>query len=136
MPFGLKNAPSKTQRVMDFELQRSGCHDFTFAYIDALIIASNTWEEHIGHVIQVLTMLADVNLKIHPDKSAFGTNVVEYLGHNVVIDHGVTMSHAKIAAIAAPPTPKSVPYLRPIVGFMAYYRNFIPGVLCYHFPSL
>ena len=36
MPFGLKNASAKFQRVMDHELQRSGCSEFAFAYIDDL----------------------------------------------------------------------------------------------------
>ena len=44
MPFGLKNASAKFQRVMDAEVARSGCSEFAFAYIDDLLIASNSWE--------------------------------------------------------------------------------------------
>ena len=40
MPFGLKNASAKFQRVMDAEVSRSGCSEFAFAYIDDLLIAS------------------------------------------------------------------------------------------------
>jgi Reverse transcriptase (RNA-dependent DNA polymerase) len=99
MPFGLKNAPAKFQRVMDVELAGAKCTDFAFAYIDDLIIASNTWEEHMEHVERVLQMLEDCNLKIHPEKSIFATNIVEYLGHNVVGEHGITMNEAKVKAI-------------------------------------
>ena len=127
MPFGLKNAPAKFQRVMDAELARSGCCQFAFAYIDDLLIASSTWEEHVEHVSKVLKMLADCNLRIHPQKSVFGTDVVAYLGHNLVGTYGVTMTDSKIASIKGLPTPKSVPDLRSILGFMAYYRHFIPG---------
>jgi hypothetical protein len=127
MPFGLKNASAKFQRVMDRELERSGCKEFAFAYIDDLLIASNTYEEHVAHVHSVLEMLKACNLKIHPDKSVFGTNVIEYLGHNVVGQHGITMNDAKVQAIKALPTPKNVPELRSILGFLAYYRHFIPG---------
>ena len=84
MPFGLKNASAKFQRVMDTELQRSGCDHFAFAYIDDLLIASDSWDEHVEHVAKVLQMLKECKLRIHPGKSFFGTNVVEYLGHNVV----------------------------------------------------
>jgi hypothetical protein len=59
MPFGLKNAPAKFQRVMDTELTYSGCSEFAFAYIDDLLIASQTWEEHIVHVDRVLQMPID-----------------------------------------------------------------------------
>jgi hypothetical protein len=127
MPFGLKNAPAKFQRVMDRELARGGCSEFAFAYIDDLIIASDSWEEHIEHVARVLKTLSECNLKIHPQKSVFATNVVEYLGHNVVGEHGLTMNEAKIQAIKALPTPNTVPELRSILGFMTYYRHFIPG---------
>jgi hypothetical protein len=96
MPFGLKNAPAKFQRVMDAELERGGCSSFAFAYIDDLIIASDSWEEHIEHVAKVLRALENCNLKIHPQKSIFATNVVEYLGHNVVGRHGITMNRAKV----------------------------------------
>ena len=127
MPFGLKNAPAKFQRVMDHELERGGCSGFAFAYIDDIIIASDTWEEHVEHVAKVLKTLEACNLKIHPQKSVFATNVVEYLGHNVVGQHGLTMNEAKVQAIKALPTPTNQSELRSILGFLAYYRHFIPG---------
>jgi hypothetical protein len=127
MPFGFKNAPAKFQRVMDAELQDSGCSAFAFAYIDDLLIASDTWEEHVEHVDKVLRMLKGCNLMIHPDKSVFGTNIVEYLGHNVVGSHGITMNEAKVEAIKALPVPTNVSELRSILGFLSYYRHFIPG---------
>jgi hypothetical protein len=71
--------------------------------------------------------LAACNLKIHPDKSVFGTNIVEYLGHNVVGTQGITMNEAKVEAIKTLPDPTNVPELRSILGFLTYYRHFIPG---------
>ena len=127
MPFGLKNASAKFQRVMDAELARSGNTEFAFAYIDDLLIASDTYEEHIEHIRRIMLMLKECNLKIHPDKSVFGTNIVEYLGHNVIGQHGITMNEAKIASIAVLPNPTNVSELRSIIGFLAYYRHFIPG---------
>jgi RNase H-like domain found in reverse transcriptase/Reverse transcriptase (RNA-dependent DNA polymerase)/Integrase zinc binding domain/PHD-finger/Integrase core domain/C-5 cytosine-specific DNA methylase len=127
MPFGLKCASAKFQRVLDFELQRHGCTEFAYAYIDDLIIASDTWEEHVQHVEKVLLMLQSCGMKIHPSKSIFGSDVLEYLGHNVVGRHGITMNQAKVAALKALPTPTNLLELRSILGFMSYYRHFIPG---------
>jgi hypothetical protein len=127
MPFGLKNAPAKFQRVMDTELALGGCTEFAFAYIDDVIIASNSWEEHLDHVERVLKCLIRANLKIHPGKSIFGTNIVEYLGHNVMAGEGITMNEAKVQAISALPVPTNLMELRSILGFLAYYRHFIPG---------
>ena len=127
MPFGLKNAPAKFQRMMDVELALAGCTEFAFAYIDDLIIASDTWEEHLSHLEKVLDMLQRCRLRIHPEKSIFATNIVEYLGHNVVGQHGITMNEAKVVAIKALPDPQNVMELRSILGFLSYYRHFIPG---------
>lgn len=127
MPFGLKNASAKFQRVMDHELQKHGCTEFAFAYIDDLIIASDTWEEHVEHVRKVLKMLKSCGLKIHPSKSIFGSNVLEYLGHNVIGKQGIAMNEAKVAALKALPTPTNLLELRSVLGFMSYYRHFIPG---------
>jgi hypothetical protein len=127
MPFGLKNAPAKFQRVMDTELAHSGCSEFAFAYIDDLLIASDTWEDHVMHVDKVLQMLTDCNLRIHPDKSVFGTNIVEYLGHNVIGEHGITMNEAKVEAIKVLPNPTTFgAEVDP--RFLSYYRHFHSGV--------
>jgi hypothetical protein len=125
MPFGLKNASAKFHRVMDAELHRTGCTEFAFAYIDDMLIASHTWEEHVEHVEHVrmvMEMLQDCNLRIHRDKSVFGTNIIEYFGHNVVACHGITMNEAKVEAIKVLPNPTNLMELRSILGFMAYYR--------------
>ena len=127
MPFGLKNASAKFQRVMDAELARFNCTEFAFAYIDDLIIVSDTWEDHVKHVKAVLHMLKECNLKIHPEKSVFATDVVEYLGHNIIGRYGIAMNESKVEAIKSLPEPKNVPDLRSILGFLSYYRHFIPG---------
>ena len=127
MPFGLKNASAKFQRVMDFELQKHGLTEFAFAYIDDLIIESDTWEEHVQHVRAVLHMLQSCGLKIHPSKSIFGSDILEYLGHNVLGGRGITMNQAKVAALKSLPTPTNLLELRSVIGFMSYYRHFIPG---------
>jgi hypothetical protein len=100
---------------------------FAISYIDDLLIAFNTWEEHVEHVDKVLKMLRGCNSMIHLDKFVFGTNIVEYLGHNVVGSHGITMNEAKVEAIKALRVPTNVSELRSILGFLSYYRHFIPG---------
>jgi hypothetical protein len=124
MPFGFKNEPAKFQRVMAAELQDSGCSAFASAYIDDLLVASDTWEEHVD---KVMGMLKGCNLMIHPGKSVLGTGIVEYLGRNVVGSHGIAMNEAKVAAIKALHVPTNVSELRSILGFPSYYRHFIHG---------
>ena len=52
MPFGLQGAPATFQRMMDVILQEIG--SFAAAYLDDVIIHSNTWQEHLKHISTVL----------------------------------------------------------------------------------
>lgn len=52
MPFGLHGAPATFQRLMDKVLW--GCEDYSAAYLDDVIIYSNSWKEHVLHLTKVL----------------------------------------------------------------------------------
>ena len=52
MPFGLNGAPASFQRMMDQVID--GLYNFTAAYLDDLVVFSNTWEEHLEHIQAVL----------------------------------------------------------------------------------
>ena len=127
VPFGLKSSPCYYQMVMDYELRKAGLDHCCMAYIDDVLTHSESAEEHIQHVEQLLQHLIRVNLLIHPEKSIFGTDVVEYLGHNVSSAYGVTPHAARVAAIQALPEPTNVTELRHALGFINYYRCYIPN---------
>lgn len=93
MPFGLKNTPSIFQRVMDnilAELQNKIC----FGYMDDIIIFSNSLQEHIQNLKQVLLKFRKAKLKIQLDKSEFLCKNVEFLWHT---PEGVKPNPKKIA---------------------------------------
>lgn len=126
MPFGLKNTCAKFQRIMDYEIAKAGLSECCVAFIDDLLISSETAEAHIRDVGRVLDMLISCGLTIHPDKSIFCTNVVEYLGHNVS-HHGLTPNQAKVAAIQALTPPTTLTELRAKLGLINYYRGYCPN---------
>jgi hypothetical protein len=125
-PFGLKNIPAHFQRVMDTEIAKAGLDYCCVCYIDDILVFSRTMEQHLVDVRKVLAMLRKVGLKAHPEKSLFAGPVIEYLGHNVS-GYGVTPTQAKVAAIQALPSPTSVSELRHVLGFMNYYRGYVPN---------
>ena len=51
MPFGLVNAPSIFQELMNRVL--NGLGDFSTAYLDDILIYSETLEEHLSHMQEV-----------------------------------------------------------------------------------
>jgi RNase H-like domain found in reverse transcriptase/Reverse transcriptase (RNA-dependent DNA polymerase)/Integrase zinc binding domain/PHD-finger/Integrase core domain len=126
MSMGLTNSPSAFSRILDTEIASNGLQDHCICFIDDLLIYSNSADEHAQHVARVLDMLSGCGLKAHPEKSVFGAAVVEYLGHNVS-QHGLTPAEAKVLAIRELRVPTNVSELRQVLGFMNYYRGYVPN---------
>ena len=124
MPFGLCNAPSTFQRLMQKIL--SGMSEFCTAYIDDILVFSDSVEEHIEHLKRVFRRLRECGLKLHPRKCSLGRPSVPYLGH-VVSEEGIFPDPGKLAAVKCFPTPTDVRALREFLGLASYYRRFVPN---------
>ena len=70
MPFGLKNAPSTFQRVIENVL-KDLIGKICLVYLDDIIIYSTSLQEHIVNLSLVFERLKNANLKIQLDKSEF-----------------------------------------------------------------
>jgi len=69
MPFGLCNAGSTFQRLMDVVM--SGLHlDVCLVYLDDIILFSKTVDEHLERLVRVLDRLRTAGLKLKPEKNA------------------------------------------------------------------
>ncbi|POW21490.1 hypothetical protein PSHT_02381 [Puccinia striiformis] len=64
MPFGIKNAPSHFQRMMDIEFRQEINEKWVIIYIDDIIIMSNSWEEHLTRIDRILKIVINMNMKI------------------------------------------------------------------------
>ena len=78
MSFGLMNAGSTFQHLMDQVLQGLDC---VFVYVDDILIASKTLQEHEHDVRAVLQHLRQAGLYYNHNKSTFFKTEVKYLGH-------------------------------------------------------
>jgi hypothetical protein len=105
MPFGLCNAPSTFQSLMN-HVFRPFLHHFVLVFFDDIIIYRKTWTDHLTHVDQVLHLLSQHQLFLEQSKCAFGASEVEYLGHMVGKD-GVRVDPKKIEAMQDWPHPKT-----------------------------
>ncbi|GFU95865.1 hypothetical protein TNCV_4994981 [Trichonephila clavipes] len=77
MSFGLRNAPSTFQRFITEVLYGL---DFVFPYLDDVLVASSTEEEHSEHLKMVFERFQQYGLRINVSKSVMGAAQVEYLG--------------------------------------------------------
>ena len=64
---------------------------FAFVYLDEMLIASRTHEEHMQHLQQVLTIFKQHGLVLNGEKCALGASAVDYLGHKVTAE-GINQS--------------------------------------------
>ena len=97
MPFGLCNAPSTFQRLMEFVLtglQWSIC----LIYLDDVIIFSKDFDDHLRRMEEVFGRLREAGLKLKPQKCRFFQKEVTYLGH-VVSENRVSTDPSKVSKI-------------------------------------
>ncbi len=123
MPFGLSGAPATFQRLMDQTIRGL---NFTNAYLDDLVIYSNSWSEHLQHLRKVFDRLKDAGLTIKLRKCQFAMKECTYLGHT--IGEGVTKPEkSKTESILNYPVPSTKKTVRTYLGITGYYRRFIPN---------
>lgn len=122
MPFGLANAPGVFQELMSIVLR--GQEDFALAYLDDILVFSNTIEDHLQHIERVLSSLREHNLKLKPAKCEFFKRETQYLGFKIS-EEGIQPDHDKVKAIKSVSTPTTVKEVRAFIGMTSYYRRFI-----------
>ena len=103
MPFGLRNAGQTFQRFINNVLR--GLH-FCYAYMDDLLIASTTLEEHLQHLQLIFERLNEHGVVINPHKCLFGVSSLNFLGHHID-QQGVTPLHDKVQVVRDFPQPTS-----------------------------
>nr|VZI05690.1 unnamed protein product [Spirometra erinaceieuropaei] len=93
MPFRLRNASRTFQRFVDRVLRGL---PFVYAYIDDLLVASSTTEEHMEHLATVFDRLQQFGVVLNPSKCVFGVPSLEFLGH-LVDSHGIQPLPSKLS---------------------------------------
>ncbi|GJT71687.1 putative nucleotidyltransferase, ribonuclease H [Tanacetum coccineum] len=125
MPFGLSNAPSTFMRVMN-QLFRPFIGKFVVVYFDDILIYNASFNEHLTHVRQVLTLLRKDGFYAATKKCVFMTPKVLFLGY-VVYGDGIQVDESKVAVVQEWPTPTTINEVRSFHGLASFYRRFIPN---------
>ena len=124
MPFGLKNAAQSFQRLMDGILRDI---PFAFVYLDDILVASRSSQEHAQHLEQLFKLLSANGLVINKAKCIFGAEELEFLGHHVSAI-GIAPLPDRVAALRDSKPPQNRTGLQHFLGMINYYHRFLPGL--------
>lgn len=120
--FGLVFMSAQFQQIMQTILRgipRVHC------YIDNVIVASDSVEEHIQDLRRVLQALNEVNLRLNAKKCIFGCTTSVLLGHKVSFQ-SVQADPAKVRDIFNWPPPNTCKELESFLGLFGYLRDGVP----------
>ncbi|XP_070410598.1 uncharacterized protein [Nothobranchius furzeri] len=120
LPFGMKNAPATFQRLIN--TVTSGLSHCS-AYLDDIVVYTDTWEEHLNTLTQLFDRLVQANLTLNLAKCDFVKATVTYLGKEVG-QGKVKVLHEKVKAMMSFPPPSTRRELRRFLGMVGYYRGF------------
>ncbi|KAH0606065.1 uncharacterized protein H6S33_004522 [Morchella sextelata] len=125
MPFGLTNAPATLQHFIN-DCVRDYLDMFCTAYLDDILIYSDTFEEHQVHVEKVLEALQRNGVLLKPEKCEFHTQSTTYLGL-IIEPNGIKMDPRKVETVKNWTVPKTVKDVQAFLGFPNFYRRSIRG---------
>jgi len=123
MPFGLNNAPSTFQDMMN-HIQSDLLDAGVIAYMEDILVYAKTEEKHDDLVEEVLRRFERNRLAVSPEKCVWKTQEVEFLGY-IIGKEGIKMSNEKVEAVLSWKTPESLTEVQSFLGFANFYRRFI-----------
>ena len=95
-------------------------------YVDDVVIATPTLEDHIERLEEVFSCMKQAGLKCKPSKCEILRDSIKYLGR-LVNKHGVRPDPEAVEAVLTWKAPKTDTQLMSFLGFANYYREFIKG---------
>ena len=106
MPFGLKNAGTTYQRLMNkmfaHQLRRN-----VQVYVDNMLVKSVPENDHLSDLQETFNTLRSYNMKLNPSKCVFGVTARKFLGF-MVSQRGIEVNPEKVRAILELEPPRTV----------------------------
>ena len=126
MPFGLCNATATFQRLMNMILKSedSQLGNIVLCYVDDILIATKTVDQHLERLSSVFQKLAKAGLKLKPKKCVIMSKSIKYLGR-IIDQDGCRPDPEAVEVVKNWQAPKDMSTLRSFLGFANYYREFI-----------
>ena len=126
MPFGLCNSPSSFQRLMNTVFVDLVATGNCIVYVDDVLIANKTFEEHLDTLEKCFKRLIECGLKLKLSKASFCQRELTYLGHTIS-EEGIAPSEDNVKKLLDYPSPRDRRTVESLLGLLNYYRKHIPN---------
>jgi len=123
MSFGLKNAGTTYQRLMDKVLAPMLGRNVQ-AYVDDMVVTSHERGQHATDLEELFATISKYRLKLNPEKCVFEVEAAMFLGF-ILTERGIEANPDKCAAIIAMRSPTSVKEVQQLTGRMAALSRFV-----------
>jgi len=122
--FGMTNSPATFQAMMNEILRDLINEGKVAAFVDDVLVETETEKGHDKIVEEVLRRLKENDLYVKPEKYMWKVRRVGFLGV-VIGPNGIEMEKEKIDGVLSWLMPKNVKDIRKFLGLANYYRRFI-----------
>jgi len=124
MFFGMTNSPATFQAIMNEILRDLINEGKVAAFVDDVLVGTETKEGHDEIVEEILRRLEENNLYIKLEKYVWKVRKIGFLGV-VIGPNGIEMEEEKVDRVLSWLEPKNVKDVRKFLGLANYYRRFI-----------
>ena len=125
LSFGLKNAPSIFQRFMDNIFLK---FEFCLVYIDDILVASETVQEHEKHLQKIFEEIKKNGIVVSKRKMELFKRKISFLGLEIGNGKIELQSHISTKIIDFPEKFENLKQIQAFLGLVNYARKFIPNL--------
>ena len=125
VPFESQSPPAFFARVINdimYKIFGPQC----MVYLDDIKLFSDTIDEHLQIITEILKTLQNAGLKLKLPKCTFFAKEINFLGYQLS-EHGMSMNEDKVNAIKKMPMPNCKRQHQAFLGAVNYFRIFIPN---------
>ena len=124
MFFEMTNSPATFQAIMNKILRDLINEGKVVAFVDDVLVGTETEEGHDEIVEEILRRLEENDLYVKPEKYVWKARKIGFLGV-VIRPNGIEMEEGKVEGVPSWPVSKTVKDVRKFLDLANYYRRFI-----------
>jgi len=124
MFFGMTNSPATFQAMMNEIIRDMINEGKVTAFVDDVLVGTETEEEYDEIVEEVLRRLEENNLYVKLEKYTWKVRKIGFLGV-VIGPNGIEIEREKVNGVLSWLEPKNVKDVRKFLGLANYYQRFI-----------